>query len=318
MPAGLRQRLDDDDPGHHRPLREMPLEERLVDGDILQRADALARHALEHPIDQQERVTVRQPLEDRVDVELQRCIHQSWSCCGNPLSPRSSRRTRSFSASRRLKRPTRRRHMGAVVTGMQPGVHPWRGERVRNAGMAGHHHIIADVQVASEHHRTGDHAAGTDAGAARYAAAGRDDGVRTDLDVVRDLNLVIELDPVADDRIVDGAAIDGGVGADFHVSADPHPAELRHFGPACRRRARIQNHRSRSRPRTACACGRPVRCPPPASRADAGSSRRRCAHPRRARSLHRSRARSPTTARGTDDHAARRCWRWAQPARSHR
>ena len=66
--GGLRHRLEDQHARHHRAVREMADEERLVDRDVLERLDALARFDLEHPVDQQERVAVRQLLEYFVDV----------------------------------------------------------------------------------------------------------------------------------------------------------------------------------------------------------------------------------------------------------
>src|ERR1700733_13428601 len=56
----LRQRLDDDDSRHHRPMREVAREVRLVIGDVLERADALALLNLEHAIHEHEGVPVRQ------------------------------------------------------------------------------------------------------------------------------------------------------------------------------------------------------------------------------------------------------------------
>jgi hypothetical protein len=66
--AGLRHRLDDQHPRHHRVMREMALEVRLVDRDILESSQMLARLAGEHPVDHQERVAVRQILENLADV----------------------------------------------------------------------------------------------------------------------------------------------------------------------------------------------------------------------------------------------------------
>jgi RecB family exonuclease len=45
------------------------LEERLVDGDVLDRHRALEAVELDDAVDQQERVAVRQQLEDLPDVE---------------------------------------------------------------------------------------------------------------------------------------------------------------------------------------------------------------------------------------------------------
>ena len=52
-----------------------------------------------------------------------------------------------------------------------------------------------------------------------------------DPDVVRDLDLIVELDAVFDDGIVERAAVDRGVGADFDVIADQHPSDLGNFFP---------------------------------------------------------------------------------------
>jgi hypothetical protein len=56
-------------PGITGRCRKVALEERLVDGDVLQRLDAHALLELEHAVDQQERVAVRQLLQDVVDVQ---------------------------------------------------------------------------------------------------------------------------------------------------------------------------------------------------------------------------------------------------------
>ena len=44
-------------------------EELLVGRDVLERDDALARDALEHAVDEQERIAMRQPPHDLVDAE---------------------------------------------------------------------------------------------------------------------------------------------------------------------------------------------------------------------------------------------------------
>ena len=59
-PAGLGQRLDDQDARHDRPARPVALEERLVDAHVLDRHDAPAGLELEHAVDEQERIAVGQ------------------------------------------------------------------------------------------------------------------------------------------------------------------------------------------------------------------------------------------------------------------
>src|SRR6478735_8639610 len=63
----LRQRLEHQHARHHRAVREVADEVRLVDGDVLQRLDGLGVHR-QHPVDQQDRVAVRQLLQDLMDV----------------------------------------------------------------------------------------------------------------------------------------------------------------------------------------------------------------------------------------------------------
>jgi methylaspartate ammonia-lyase len=65
---GLGQRLQHQHARHHRTVREVPVEERLVDRDVLQRLDAHVLLELEHAVDEQERIAVRQLLDDLVDV----------------------------------------------------------------------------------------------------------------------------------------------------------------------------------------------------------------------------------------------------------
>src|SRR5690606_29544779 len=67
--AGLRERFDDQHARHYRKIRKVPREERLVDRHVLQR-DERARHRdLEHSVDEQEWIAMRQPLRDRGDIE---------------------------------------------------------------------------------------------------------------------------------------------------------------------------------------------------------------------------------------------------------
>ena len=63
----LRERLDDHDARHDRPAGEMPRNEQLVAGDILERTDPLAGVVLEYAVDEQKGVAMRQPL-DRKSV----------------------------------------------------------------------------------------------------------------------------------------------------------------------------------------------------------------------------------------------------------
>src|SRR5580658_7946876 len=115
-----------------------------------------------------------------------------------------------------------------------PGIDSWLPDRARNCGFTGDEYIIANLEVACETHVPANHAAGADAGTSGDAGTAGNRRVRTNMDVVADLDLIIELHTVADDRIVDRAAIDRGVGTNLHVIADAHTAHLWHLDPAIR------------------------------------------------------------------------------------
>src|SRR6185369_4955773 len=53
---------------HDGPVRKMADKERLVDRDVFQRPDSLARVDGQHAVHQQEWIAVRQQLQDFVDV----------------------------------------------------------------------------------------------------------------------------------------------------------------------------------------------------------------------------------------------------------
>ncbi len=95
-------------------------------------------------------------------------------------------------------------------------------------------HVVGNRQMARKTDHAADHAALADRRAAGNAGAGGNGRVRADDHVVADLDLIVQFDAVLDDRIIDGAAIDGGIGADLHIVADPHAAHLRHLDPSPR------------------------------------------------------------------------------------
>src|SRR6185312_14797389 len=84
-------------------------------------------------------------------------------------------------------------------------------DRVADRRIAGDHHVVRDRQVPGEADRAADHAALADGGAPRHAGAAGDDGVRADAHVVGDHDEVVELHALLDDRVVDGAAVNGRV-----------------------------------------------------------------------------------------------------------
>lgn len=65
----------------------------------------------------------------------------------------------------------------------------------------------------------------------------RDDGaMAADLNVVADLYTVVDLGAFTDHRIVHGATVDRGVGADLDIITDDHPADLDDLDHAARTR----------------------------------------------------------------------------------
>jgi hypothetical protein len=56
----LHERLDHQHAGHHRIAGEVSLEERFVDGDVLQGASAQPGLVFDHPVDEQPGIAVRQ------------------------------------------------------------------------------------------------------------------------------------------------------------------------------------------------------------------------------------------------------------------
>src|SRR5499426_622725 len=108
----LGHRLDHHDPGHDWAVREMARKERLVDGDVLEREDALSGFAFDHTVDQEEGVTVREVIEDLLDVH---CSHRPRS---SSASRRSSARILSAVRSSPRSNATVRRHSRLSVAGI--------------------------------------------------------------------------------------------------------------------------------------------------------------------------------------------------------
>src|SRR5262245_51059131 len=117
---------------------------------------------------------------------------------------------------------------GAVlVERIDAGVGAGLQDRARDGGATGDVHVVDDGNVALDHRPAADGAVRADLRAAGNAGAAGDRGVRADVAVVTDLDLVVELDALLDHRVVERAAVDGGVGANLDVVADAHAADLR-------------------------------------------------------------------------------------------
>src|SRR5438105_4190056 len=84
------------------------------------------------------------------------------------------------------------------------------------------------------HRRTTDFTVLADAHAARDAHTARYRSMRADAAVVPNLDLIVELHALLDHGVVQRAAIDGGVGTDFHIVAYHHAADLRDLEPLTR------------------------------------------------------------------------------------
>src|SRR5216683_5808912 len=100
--GGLRHRLDHHHPGIDRTFRKMPLKWRLAEGDVLDADAGVIGPDIEHPIDQQHRIAVRQRLEDLIDIherKSDRCLlHQSRpSPFGSTVPSRTRRSTATIS-----------------------------------------------------------------------------------------------------------------------------------------------------------------------------------------------------------------------------
>src|SRR5690606_18666361 len=105
------------------------------------------------------------------------------------------------------------------------------GDRVGDHALGHHRDAVADLQVTGHAHLPGKHAIAADPGAAGDAHAAGHRGVGADVHVVGDLDQVVQAHVVFQHGVIDGAAIDGGVGTDLAVIADAHAAKLRHLDP---------------------------------------------------------------------------------------
>src|SRR6185312_7182298 len=129
-----------------------------------------------------------------------------------------------------------------------PGVYAGAGNGMADHGAAGDHHVVADREVPADADLAADHAATADLRAAGDTHAGRQGTVGTNPNVVGDHDQIVELHALLDHGVLDGPAVDGGVGADLDVGANAYGARLRHLDPTAsllgEAEAVTPNHRS--------------------------------------------------------------------------
>src|SRR5262245_24497753 len=82
--GGLGHRLDDEDAGHHRVARKMPLEDRLVHRNVLDPDAALVGHSILDAVDHQERIAVRDHLHDALGVDVDSLLRRLFAHVAQP------------------------------------------------------------------------------------------------------------------------------------------------------------------------------------------------------------------------------------------
>jgi len=100
-----------------------------------------------------------------------------------------------------------------------------------DGGSARDEDVVPDLGVITEGNLAADDASVADLRAARDAGAARNNGVLPDLGVMGYLNQVVNLRAVSDGSLTGRRAVDGRVGADLHIRADDHAADLGHLHP---------------------------------------------------------------------------------------
>ena len=100
------------------------------------------------------------------------------------------------------------------------------GDIVDHAGHRPQHGLGADMHVIAHADLSGHDDVVAGGRAPGNPDLGAEEIVLSDVAVVGDHHLVVDLGPFADDRRAVGAAVDGRIGANFHVFAEDHVAQL--------------------------------------------------------------------------------------------
>ena len=85
---------------------------------------------------------------------------------------------------------------------------------------------VCQRQVAKNTGATAYRAVGPNVGTARHTHATRHRGILANAHVMPNLDQVVEFDAVLDHSVGQGAAVNAGIGADLHIVANAHSAEL--------------------------------------------------------------------------------------------
>jgi hypothetical protein len=92
-------------------------------------------------------------------------------------------------------------------------------------------HPVSQRQVAKNTGATAYRAVGPNVGTARHTHATCHRGILANADVMPNLDQVVEFDAVLDHSVGQGAAVNAGIGADLHIVANAHSAELLNLFP---------------------------------------------------------------------------------------
>src|SRR3984957_900962 len=114
--------------------------------------------------------------------------------------------------------------------------HGWRAEPPGAGRYVGHiaalgaeHRAGPDIDMIGQAHLPAHHDKISHLRAAGNAGLPSDEAVTPDAHVVRDLHQIVDLGPLPNDGVAGRAAVDRGVGADFHVVLNNDAPGLRDF-----------------------------------------------------------------------------------------
>ena len=145
-----------------------------------------------------------------------------------PLSGRG--RVFSIAATRAASRGKRRRAFCistwvSIFTAGYPSRTRPAGALVKILVAAAADHVIADKDVVIDAALPAHHHPVANAGRPGHADLTAEQTIAADLDVVADVDKVIQLGARADGGVADGAFVDAGIGADFHIIPDGYSAQ---------------------------------------------------------------------------------------------